>query len=98
MSFVDEFMLFLNKHKVVGLAIAFIMGAAATKLVTAIVNDLIMPIIGALIPGGDWRASVLQVGNAKFLIGDFAGALIDFVIVALVIFVLVKYAVKDEHK
>jgi large conductance mechanosensitive channel len=98
MGFVNEFMDFLNKHKVVGLAVAFIIGVAATKLVSAIVNDLIMPIIGVLIPGGDWRASVLQVGPAKFLIGDFAGALIDFVIVALVIFLLVKVAIKDEAK
>lgn len=98
MGFVDEFMLFLNKHKVMGLAIAFIMGAAATKFVTAIVNDLVMPVIGVLVPGGDWRAATLEIGPAKFLIGDFAGALIDFVIVALVIFVLVKYAVKEEQK
>ncbi|MCX8174715.1 MAG: MscL family protein [Candidatus Micrarchaeota archaeon] len=98
MGFVDEFMAFLNKHKVVGLAVAFIMGAAATKLVSAIVNDLIMPVISVLIPGGDWRAATLDVGPVKFLIGDFAGALIDFLIVALVIFLLVKYAVKDETK
>ncbi|MCX6769644.1 MAG: MscL family protein, partial [Candidatus Micrarchaeota archaeon] len=48
MGFVDEFMTFLNKHKVIGLAIAFIIGAAAAKLVSATVQDLIMPIIGAL--------------------------------------------------
>lgn len=43
---------FLKKHQVIGLAVAFIMGAAAAKLVSATVNDLIMPIIGALVPGG----------------------------------------------
>jgi len=95
-GFTEEFMEFLSKHKVVGLAVAFIMGGAASKLVSALVADIIMPIIGVLIPGGDWRAFVLEVGPAKFLLGDFAGALIDFVIIAFVIFMIVKYAVKEE--
>ncbi|HQT45367.1 MAG TPA: MscL family protein [Candidatus Micrarchaeota archaeon] len=98
MGFIDEFMAFLNKHKVIGLAVAFIIGAAASKLVTALVNDIIMPIIAVLTPAGDWRAAIFQLGPVKFLIGDFAGSLIDFAIVALVIFLLVKYAVKEEGK
>jgi len=53
---VREFMDFLMK---VGLAVAFITGAAATKMVTACVTDIIMPIIAVLIPGGDWRTQVL---------------------------------------
>ena len=97
MGFVDEFMAFLNKHKVIGLAVAFIIGAAAAKLVTALVSDIIMPIIGALIPGGDWRTYVLQAGPVKLLIGDFAGALVDFVIIACVIFMIVKFAIKEEE-
>jgi len=96
MGFVDEFMAFLNKHKVIGLAVAFIIGAAAAKLVSALVSDIIMPIIAVLIPGGDWRTFVLQLGPVKLLIGDFAGAVIDFVIVAFVIFMIVKYAVKED--
>lgn len=98
MGFVDEFMAFLKKHQVVGLAVAFIIGAAAAKLVSALVNDIIMPIIGALTPSGDWRAATLQLGPVKFLIGDFAGAVIDFVIIAFVIFMIVKYAIKEEKK
>ena len=57
-----------------------------------------MPIIGVLIPGGDWRKITLDIGPVKLLVGDFAGALIDFVIIAFVIFMLVKYAVKEEKK
>lgn len=98
MGFMDEFMQFLNKHKVIGLAVAFIIGAAASKLVSALVQDIVMPIISALTPSGDWRAITLQAGPVKFLIGDFAGALIDFAIIALVIFMVVKYAVKEENK
>ena len=98
MGFVDEFMVFLKKHQVIGLAIAFIMGGAAAKLVSSLVADIIMPIIGVLIPGGDWRKITLDIGPVKLLVGDFAGALIDFVIIAFVIFMLVKYAVKEEKK
>ena len=97
-GFVDEFAQFLNKHKVIGLAVAFIMGGAATKLVTALVSDIIMPVVGVLIPGADWRQIVLQLGPVKFLIGDFVGALIDFLIIAFVIFMIVKYAVRKESK
>jgi len=95
-SFMDEFMEFLKKYGVIGLAVAFVMGAAVTKLVSTLVADLIMPIIGAVIPGGDWRAATLNIGSVKFLIGDFIGALIDFVIIALVIFLLVKNIVKEK--
>lgn len=98
MGMIDEFMEFLNNHKVIGLAVAFIIGAAASKLVSALVNDIVMPLISLAIPGGDWRAATVDVGAAKLLIGDFAGALIDFVIIALVVFMLVKYAVKDSKK
>ena len=98
MGFVEEFVQFLNKHKVVGLAVAFIIGTAASKLVTSLVADIIMPLIAALLPNGDWRSFVLQAGPVKFLIGDFAGALIDFAIIAFVIFMLVKCFVKDDGK
>ncbi len=95
-SFMDEFMDFLNKYGVIGLAVAFVMGAAVTKLVTAFVTDLIMPIIGALIPGGDWRTATLTLGGIKFMVGDFVGVLIDFMIIAFVIFLIVKSIVKEK--
>ncbi|MCX9026428.1 MAG: MscL family protein [Candidatus Methanoperedens sp.] len=95
-SFMQEFMDFLNKYGVIGLAVAFVMGAAVTKLVTALVTDLIMPIIGALVPGGDWRSATLNIGNIKFMVGDFIGALIDFTIIAVVIFMIVKAIVKEK--
>ena len=95
-GFVDEFMTFLKNYQVIGLAIAVIIGAAAGKLVTAMVNDIIMPIIAVLTPGGDWKSAILQVGPVKFMVGDFAGAVIDFVIVALVIFLIVKLIMKGD--
>ena len=98
MGVVDEFVSFLNKHKIIGLAVAFIIGAAAAKLVSALVADIIMPVIGAFTPGGNWRLATLDVGPVKFLIGDFAGALVDFAIIAVVVFMLVKYVAKEDAK
>jgi len=96
MGFVDEFKVFLKNYQVLGLAVAFIIGAASTKLVTALVNDLVMPLVAVLVPGGDWRASVLQLGPVKFLIGDLAGNVIDFLIVALVVFAIVKFVMRED--
>lgn len=95
-GFVEEFTEFLKKYQVIGLAVAFIIGAAATKLVTATVNDIIMPFIAVIVPGGDWRAAVLNLGPIKLAVGDFVGNLIDFIIVALVIFLIVKFIMKGD--
>jgi large conductance mechanosensitive channel len=96
MSFLTEFSEFLKKYQVLGLAVAFIIGAASTKLVTALVNDIVMPIVAVLVPGGDWRASILQLGPIKLMIGDFVGAMIDFIIIALVVFLMVKLIMKED--
>jgi large conductance mechanosensitive channel len=95
-GFVAEFMEFLLKYQVIGLAVAVVIGAAATKMVTATVNDIIMPIIGAIIPGGSWREAIINVGPIAFLVGDFIGAIIDFIIIALVVFLVVKYMMKGD--
>ena len=100
-GFWAEFMDFLGKAGVLGLAIGFIMGTYIGKVVSALVQDLIMPIPGALIPGGDWRKAVasIPVGNGmNFAVGDFVGVIIDFLIVASVIFVIAKYAGKMGPK
>ncbi|HEX7077987.1 MAG TPA: large conductance mechanosensitive channel protein MscL [Candidatus Eisenbacteria bacterium] len=90
-----EFKEFLMKHGVIGLAVAVVIGGAVGKLVTALVADIIMPVVGALTPSGNWREAVLQIGNIKFGIGDFAGAFVDFVIISLVIFLIVKNLIKE---
>ena len=95
-GFNKEFMEFLQKYQVIGLAVAFVIGTAATKLVNSTVSDIIMPIIAVIIPGGNWRVAVFHVGPIQFLLGDFIGAIIDFVIIALVIFIIVKYIMKGD--
>jgi large conductance mechanosensitive channel len=90
-----EFMAFIGKAGVIGLAIGFIMGTYVGKVVSALVQDIIMPIPGALIPGGDWRKAIfsLPIGQGmNFAVGDFVGVIVDFLIVACVVFIIAKYA------
>ena len=92
-----EFMNFIGKAGAIGLAVGFIMGTYIGKVVSALVQDIIMPIPGALIPGGDWRNAVfsLPIGQGmKFAVGDFGGVIVDFLIVAIVVFFIAKYAGK----
>jgi len=84
----NEFMDFLSKYKVLGLAVAFILGLYLGELVKALVNDLIMPIIQLAVPGVQWE----NIELGPFRVGNFVGALITFLIVAFAIFVIVKIA------
>jgi len=87
----NEFIGFLSKYKVMGLAVAFIMGVYLGNLVQALVKDLIIPIIGLVVPGLENLATFeIAIANQRFLIGDFLVYLITFIIVAFVIFLIVK--------
>ena len=97
-GFREEFMAFLNKYGIIGLAIAFIIGGAAGRLVTALVNDILMPIITFFVPGGEWRKAVLALGPIQLAIGDFFGTFVDFIIIALVVFLLMKQITKTGLK
>jgi large conductance mechanosensitive channel len=92
---VHEFVKFLKEYQVIGLAIAVIIGGKVNDLVKAMVDHLIMPFVGILVPGGDWRTMAFEIGGAKFGIGVFAGAFLDFVIVAAVVFMIAKYILKE---
>lgn len=81
-----EFKDFISKNKVVGLAVAFIFGVYSGQLVQALVNDLLMPIINLVLPNVPWD----QIVFGPFKVGHFTGQLITFIIVAFVIFALVK--------
>ncbi|MDH7508388.1 MAG: MscL family protein [Methanomassiliicoccales archaeon] len=94
-GFRAEFIDFLSKYKVIGLAVAFIMGVYLGVLVQALVKDLLMPLIGLALPGLENLSTfTVQVGSQYFGIGDFLVALITFIIVALVIFLIVKMTAK----
>jgi large conductance mechanosensitive channel len=96
MGIVSEFKDFLNEYKVMGLAVAFIIGGAVTNLVQSLVNNIIMPIIAVLIPSGEWQTATFLLGPIKIGWGAFLSALINFVIIALVVFLIAKYLMKEE--
>ena len=83
-----EFKDFLSKYKVMGLAVAFILGLYLGTLVQSLVTNLIMPIISLVLPPN--VSLDFQVGSAVFRVGNFIDALITFLIVAFVIFLIVK--------
>lgn len=87
MGFVKEFKDFAMKGNVVDLAVGVIIGGAFGKIVTSFVSDIIMPLINPLIPGGDWKT--IEVGPGVKL-GSFLGTVLDFLIIALVIFSVIR--------
>lgn len=88
-----EFKTFLSQYKVLGLAVAFILGLYLGALVSALVKDLVLPIVGIpLGTSGNLTSYVFTFSGQTFSIGDFLNALITFLIVALVIFLIVKIA------
>jgi len=95
-GFVAEFVHFLKTFGIIGLAIAFVIGAAASKLVTALVTDIINPIVGLALPSGDLRTLQYSVTNqitnvtSEFKYGDLIANIIDFLIIAVIVFVLYK--------
>jgi large conductance mechanosensitive channel len=91
-----EFMDFLNEYKVIGLAIAFIIGAAATSLVKSLVDNIIMPLINPLLPAGGWQEATLTLGPFVFGWGAFLAQLINFIIIAFVVFLIAKKLLKEE--
>ncbi len=85
-GFMNEFRDFLSKYKVMGMAVAFILGIYLGALVQSLVQDLIMPIIQFATPGVQWQ----NIDFGPFRVGNFLGSLVTFIIVALVIFLIVK--------
>jgi large conductance mechanosensitive channel len=93
---IKEFKEFLKEYKVIGLAVGIIIGLAATAFVKALVDDIVMPLITPLIPGGAWETAVLALGPVLLRWGHFVGALINFIVIAFVVFLIAKYAFKEE--
>jgi large conductance mechanosensitive channel len=86
-----EFKAFLKEYGILGLALGVIIGGKAGELVTAIVDGLLMPIVGMLLPSGDWQKLVV----GPFQIGVVLGALIKFIVVAYFVFFVSKKLLKE---
>jgi large conductance mechanosensitive channel len=90
------FLEFIRKQGVVGLAVGFILGGAISKLVSAIVTDIINPILGIILGKINLENAAIVVGSAKIMWGDFVGVLIDFIVIALVVYFGVKVLKLDK--
>ena len=97
-GFVEDFKAFALKGNVVDLAIAVVIGAAFGKIVSALVDNIITPIVGMLLGGIDFSDLAISVGEAEVMYGAFIQATIDFTIVALVLFVVIKAMAKLQAK
>ena len=84
-----EFRQFIAKGNVIDLAVAVILGAAFTAIVTSLTNDIIMPLIGVILGGVDFATLSIQVGEATVAYGLFIQAIINFILIALVLFFMI---------
>ncbi len=94
----QEFRQFALRGNVIDLAVGVVIGGAFGKIVTSLVNDIITPIIGILLRGIDVSTLAFIVGNAKINYGSFLQSIIDFLIIALAIFVAIKQITKVRKK
>lgn len=97
-SFFQEFKAFAMKGNVIDLAVAVVIGAAFNKIVSSLVDNIITPVIGLIMGGIDFTGLLIEVGENQITYGMFIQAIIDFLIVALVIFVVIKAINKFERK
>ncbi len=95
---IDEFKAFVARGNVVDMAVGVIIGGAFGKIVTSLVNDILMPLIGVIIGGHDFSTLAIKVGDASIAYGAFIQAIIDFLIIALCIFFFVKFFSKLKKK
>jgi large conductance mechanosensitive channel len=89
-SLKQEFVDFLMIFGIIGLAIAFVIGQAASKLVTSFVNDIITPFIGLFLPAGNLNAVKITVEHSTFMVGDLIANIINFLIIAFIVFLAYK--------
>ena len=87
---------FLKEYKVIGLAVAFIIGAATNDLVKSLVDNMIMPLVNPLFPAGGWQAATVALGPFIIGWGPFLASLIYFIIIAIVVFLIAKKVLKGE--
>lgn len=95
---VSEFKTFISRGNVVDMAVGVIVGGAFGKIVSSLVNDILMPLIGVLLGGLDFSSLAIRIGNASLKYGSFIQTNIDFLIISLSIFVMIKLFEKFKKK
>ncbi len=88
----ENFKEFIRKQGVVGLAVGFILGGAVSKVVTALVTDIVNPLLSVFLGATDGlKEAKLRIGEVEILWGDFLSVTIDFVVIAFVVYLLIKF-------
>lgn len=88
---IKEFKEFISRGNVVDLAVGVIIGGAFSKIVSSLVNDILMPMIGTILGGIDFSNLAITIGSAKITYGMFIQNIIDFLIIAFCVFIFVKF-------
>lgn len=85
-----EFKEFISRGNVVDLAVAVIIGGAFGAIINSLVNDIVMPLVGILLGGRDFTSLSIQIGEAEILYGSFIQAIVNFLVISLVIFLIIR--------
>jgi len=92
MTELQNFREFIKKQGVVGLAVGFILGGAVSKVVTALVTDIVNPLLSVFLGATDGlKEAKIVIGDAAILWGDFLSVTIDFLVIAFVVYLLIKF-------
>lgn len=94
----SEFKKFISRGNVVDMAVGVIIGGAFGKIVTSLVQDILMPLIGVLLGGLDFTSLSIKVGSANVTYGTFLQTIVDFLIISFSIFVVIKLFEKFKKK
>ena len=97
-GFIGEFKEFISRGNVMDMAVGIIIGGAFTAIVSSLVEDIISPVIGMICGGIDFAGIAVTVGSAELLIGKFIMAIINFLLIALVLFCIIKAMNKFKKK
>ena len=99
---VNEFKTFISRGNVVDMAIGVVIGGAFGKIVSSLVNDILMPLIGIVLGGLDFSSLSIKINDATIAYGNFIQTIVDFLIIAFCIFVMIKifekFKTKEEKK
>ena len=95
---VNEFKEFISRGNVVDMAVGVIIGGAFGKIVTSLVNDILMPLIGTILGGLNFNSLSIKINDANIAYGSFIQSIVDFLIIAFCIFLMIKIFEKFKHK
>ena len=87
---IGEFKKFISRGAILDMAIGVIIGSAFSKIVSSLVNDIFMPLIGVVLGGLDFSSLSIKIGDASIMYGSFIQSIVDFLIIAFCIFVMIK--------